>query len=150
MQPEYYTLPLRLDKILKQEESSKCSVAQSVAQHIHLIITTAFGEMQYDEALGCSIWGSDFDNLTSSNRIKEFIKQSLLHSVAKYEPRLQQIRIEVRSMQEELYLSTKGRHIKKKMDITVSGLLTNTRDSFVYNDQFYTGPLSYSGPLSYY
>ena len=99
--------------------------------------------MTTDENYGCWIWENDFDNLTNNNKIREQIKQSLLFSVQKYEPRIQNIKVDVMIKQEELFARINGRHVKKMLDITVTGKLVATKENFIYNDRFFTGPLSY-------
>lgn len=143
MKPEYYSLPLSLDKVLQKQDHPRCSLQQSVYHHIHLILTTAFGEMTTDINYGCWIWENDFDNLTNNNKIREQIKQSLLFSVQKYEPRIQNVKVDVMIKQEELLARINGRHVKKMLDITVTGKLVATKENFIYNDRFFTGPLSY-------
>lgn len=71
MKPEYYSLPLSLDKVLQKQDLPRCSLQQSVYHHLHLILTTSFGEMGNDANYGCSIWEDDFDNRTSNNKIRE-------------------------------------------------------------------------------
>jgi phage baseplate assembly protein W len=140
---EYFSLPLSLDTVLQKQDHPRCSLQQSVYQHIHLILTTAFGEMTDDAEYGCWIWENDFDNVTSNNKIREQIKQSLLHAVNKYEPRIQNVKVEILIKQEELPAKINGRHVKKMLDVTISGKLTATKEAIVYNDRFFTGPLSY-------
>jgi phage baseplate assembly protein W len=143
MNIDYYTLPLRPDKLLRKEMHEKCSLKDSIAQHIHLIITTAFGEMQQDENFGCSIWDCDFDNLTSSNKIREKIKLSILQSVVNYEQRLQSVKVDVFIKEQELNTTINGRQVKKRMDINITAVNKVTNEKFVYQDYFFTGPLSY-------
>jgi phage baseplate assembly protein W len=144
VKPEYYSLPLSLDKVLQKQDLTRCTLVQSVYHHIHLILTTAFGEMSNDSNYGCSIWENDFDNLTSNNKIRETIKQSLLHAVNQYEPRIKNIKVDVLIKQEEQLTRLSGRNIKKMLHITISGVLSATKEAIVYTDQFFTGPLSYN------
>jgi phage baseplate assembly protein W len=143
MQNTFYTLPLRLDLVMKGESHETCLLRDSIAQHIHLIITTTFGEMQHDEAFGCVIWETDFDNLTASNKIREQIKLSVQNSVQRYEARLEKVKVEVYLKEEELRSKVNGRHVKKRLDVQVSGVIGLTSEAFLYRDNFYTGPLSY-------
>lgn len=143
MQQEFYELPLRLEGVMRQKEHPKCSLQQSVVQQLHLLLTTSFGEYPVDEGFGCSIWDHDFDNLTSSSKLKEIIRQSLLKSISEHEKRLGQVRIEVVVRQEELIDHVSGRRIKKRMDITITGILQLTNEKFTYKDSFFVGPLSY-------
>jgi phage baseplate assembly protein W len=129
--------------VLQKQDLPRCSLQQSVFHHIHLILTTAFGEMSNDPNYGCSIWENDFDNLTANNKIREQIKQSLLSAVQQYETRIHQVKVDVLIRQEEQITRVAGRQVKKMLDITVSGFLVATKESIVYNDRFFTGPLSY-------
>jgi phage baseplate assembly protein W len=144
VKPEYYSLPLSLDSVLRKQDLSRCSLKESVYHHMHLILTTAFGEMTNDPNYGCSIWENDFDNLTSNNKIREQIKQSLISAVNKYEPRVQNVKVEILIRQEEQQTQLTGRHVKKLLDIKIAALLTATREPIQYNDRFFTGPLSYT------
>ncbi len=144
MKPEYYSLPLSLDKVLQKQDLPRCSLQQSVYHHIHLILTTAFGEMGNDPHYGCSIWENDFDNLTSNNKIREQIKQSLLRAVNQYETRIKNVKVDVLIKQEEQMTRLSGRNVKKMLHVTISGVLAATKEAIVYTDQFFTGPLSYN------
>jgi phage baseplate assembly protein W len=143
MKQQFYLLPLTFAGIMQKKEHATCTLQQSVAQHLHLIITTAYGELPADENFGCSIWEHDFDNITSVHKIKEFIKQSLLTSIEQYEKRLYNVRIDLVIKQEEVTSHINGCRIKKKITITITGWLQSTNEKFVYEDSFFTGPLSY-------
>jgi phage baseplate assembly protein W len=143
MKQQFYSLPLALEQVLQKKELPVCSLQQSVAQHLHLIITTAFGEFPADENFGCSIWEHDFDNLTSTHKIKEWILQSLLASVQQYEKRLGGVRIELTIRQEEAADHSNGCRVKKKYLVLLTGTLQATNEKFSYQDIFFTGPLSY-------
>jgi phage baseplate assembly protein W len=121
---------------MQKKEHATCTLQQSVAQHLHLIITTAFGELTADENFGCSIWDHDFDNITSVHKIKEFIKQSLLSSVEQYEKRLGDVRIDLMIRQEEVTNQTIGCRIKKKITITVIGWLQSTNENLFTKTAF--------------
>jgi phage baseplate assembly protein W len=148
MQRDYYTLPLSLDKLIEQHDDlhhpqhPRCSLEQSVWENLRLLVTTAFGEFPADAAYGCSIWDNDFDNITSAPKIKENIRQSILQSVQEYEKRLGKVRVELLIQQEELP-EIKGRRVKKRIEITITGVLQLTNEPFTYRDGFFVGPLSY-------
>ncbi|MFD3000321.1 GPW/gp25 family protein [Pontibacter toksunensis] len=143
MKQQFYTLPLNFAGVMQKKEHPTCTLQQSVAQHLHLIITTAFGELPADERFGCSIWDHDFDNITSTHKIKEYIRQSLLSSIERYEKRLFNVRIDLIIKQEEVGGSIHGCRVKKKISITITGWLLATNEKFMYEDSFFTGPLSY-------
>ena|ERR1035438_8619935 len=144
MQLEYYSLPLSLERIMNRQEHPKISMQQSVLQHLHLLITTAFGEFPADQDFGSSIWDYDFDNVTSAHKLKELIRQSLLQAIQRYEKRLSNIRVELMILQEELQERSKaGSRIKKRIDISVTGILISTNERLNFRDSFFVGPLSY-------
>jgi phage baseplate assembly protein W len=134
---------LKLGNLIKGDVHEKCLLKASIKQHIHLIITTSFGEMRFDDEFGCSIWDSDFDNLTSNNKLREKIKESILHSVSKYEKRIESVRLSIYLKEEELMLKLDGRHVKKRLDISLTGNIISTSEQLTYQDTFFTGPLSY-------
>lgn len=143
MSSGYLNLPLRLDKLTKGESLSRGSLQESIGQHIHLIITTAFGELPHDTDFGCSIWSTDFDNLTSANKIREHVKNSIQEAVTKYEHRLEKVKVEILIKEEELVTKINGRQVKKRLDVHLTATNKSTNENFFYQDHFFTGPLSY-------
>lgn len=143
MQTEYFSLPLNPGRIIRQQEHPKVSLQQSVMQHLHLLITTAFGEFSGDEAFGCGIWEHDFDNITSAHKLKEIIRQSLLNSIQEKEKRMNNLRVELFMVQEDAAGANGTRAVKKRMNITVTGVLILTNERISFKDSFYVGPLSY-------
>jgi phage baseplate assembly protein W len=142
MQLEFYSLPLNVERVMNKQEHPKCTMVQSVMQHLHLLLTTAFGGFPADERFGCGIWEYDFDNVTSTHKLKEWIRQSLLEVVRERETRLNNVRVEVTLRQEEVSISG-GLRIKKKIDIIINGQLGLTNERLAYRDSFFVGPLSY-------
>ena len=143
MQLEFYTLPLTVEKIMRKQELPRCSLQQSVMQHLHLLLTTSFGEFPADEVFGCGVWDHDFDIVTSAHKLKEMIRLSLMTSITEQEKRLGNVRVEIVLKQEEVAAFQGGRRIKKKIDITVNAILKLTNERFSYRDSFFVGPLSY-------
>ena len=143
MQLQYFSLPLDFGKVMRQEEHPRVSIQQSVIQHLHLLLTTAFGEFSGDEDFGCGIWDHDFDNVTSAHKLKEIIRQSLLKSIQEKEKRLTGVRVDLLIIQEEVPENTGMHSVKKKINITVTGVLQLTNERLNFRDSFYVGPLSY-------
>lgn len=139
----YFTIPIKANKLITQEEHDTCDLKQSIVYHIHLINTSYFGECSFDESYGCTIWDIDFDNLSSSNKVKEMIRESLIESLKKHEKRLSKIVIEVNIKQEEIPSLKNGITVKKKVTLQIKGKIKKTDEDFHYNEYFYIGPLSY-------
>ncbi len=143
MSVEYYQLPLKLGDLMSGKMHNKVSLSDSIKQHLHLIITTSFGEMQFDENFGCSIWDDDFDNLTSTNKLREKIKNSILYSVNKYEKRIENVRLDLQIKEAELSVKSRGTSVKKRLDLVILANICSTNLPLQYTDSFFTGPLSF-------
>jgi predicted component of type VI protein secretion system len=144
MRMKYYTLPLDTDLLMQKKEHPGATLRQSVAGHLHLILTTAFGEMQPDTSFGNAIWDHDFDNLTTRVRQQELMKQSLTQAIKQFEKRIDQVKVEIAVKQEEVQSTATERRVKKRLDIYVTARLTATSEDIVFRDSFFVSPLSYS------
>lgn len=144
MRLKYYTLPLDPESLMQKKEHPGCNLKQSVSHHLHLLVTTAFGEMQSDADFGNSIWEHDFDNLTNRAKQQEWMKDSLAQAIKKHERRLDNIKVEVQVKQEEVDSLTTERRVKKRLDIFITGRLTATSEDITFRDSFFVSPLSYS------
>lgn len=144
MSMKYYSLPLDPECLMQKREHPGCSLKQSVAGHLHLIVTTAFGEMQGESEFGNSIWEHDFDNLTTRSKQQELMKESLTKAVKQHEKRLDTVKVEVTVKQEETVALATTSRIKKRLDILITARLTATSENIVFRDSFFVGPLSYS------
>lgn len=143
MNNNYFSLPLNTKSIITNKEHHKCTIKESISHFIHLITTSYFGECTFDDSFGCAIWDVDFDNLSSVNRIKSIIMDSLFDSLKNHEKRLVNVAIDVNIRQEELLASKKGSIVKKKVSIKIAGKVKKTNEDFLYKEYFYIGPLSY-------
>ena len=140
---KFYTIPLKMNDFISKKNHSKCSINQSIAQHIHLLNTTSFGECTFDNTFGCTIWDIDFDNLKNLNYLKRMIKDSLYESLVLHEKRLMHIDIDVDIRQEEIIEPKISKRIKKRVRIKISSKIRKTNENFSYEEYFFIGPLSY-------
>ena len=139
----YYKLPLKASALFSKQEHPICDLKGSLEQYIHLINTTFFGECTFDDTIGCVIWDVDFDNVKSSNRLRSTMIDSLTESLQLHETRLEHIKVDLRIKQEEIMAPNISNHIKKRVDVTISGRIKKTSESFTHKEYFYIGPLSY-------
>lgn len=144
MSSGFLSLPLQLDIVPQRGLLSHCSLQQSIAQHIHLILTTSLGELVSDESFGCGLWDADFDNLSGRSKLKDGLVNALDAAIRIHEPRVQFTRTELQLHQDELSSSGANRRIKNRLDITISGVLKGTSEPIVYKDHFFISPLSYN------
>ena len=143
MNTSYFSLPFDVKRIISNSEHNKCTIKESIANYIHLLTTSYFGECTFDETFGCSIWDVDFDNLASVNKIKGIIGESLIESIKNHEKRLTNIGVEVKIKQEEIASQKSANNIKKKVSIKIKGVIRKTNENFLFNEHFFIGPLSY-------
>ncbi len=106
MADEYYSLPLRLDLLMRgsgqrltptQARELSCSLDESIQNHVFLIITSQFGEARYDPDYGCSIWDDDFRSTQDPGDIRwtDHVQRSIRDGIRKYEKRLERVYVEV-------------------------------------------------------
>jgi phage baseplate assembly protein W len=141
MKTDYYNFPLKPVDLILKKEHPRISLRDSVSRMIHLIAITHFGEYKHDESLGCEIWDYDFVNITNYQLFKEQIKNSLMQTIEKYEPRLSEIRVDIQIQQVEIRI--KNRRTKSQITMRVDGVLARTNEPYSYTENFFIGPLSY-------
>ncbi len=139
----YYKIPLNADKIVSKGQADHCSLEQSISRFIHLITTTHFGEFTYDHDFGCTIWEIDFDNLTSNNKLRYTIADSITESLSKHEKRLKNISITVNIVQDEFRNTKNYNRVKKRVDIKIKATIKQTNENFSCLERFFIAPLAY-------
>lgn len=139
----YYSLPLKLGRVIRKEELPTCTLEASIANLIHLIATSHFGESKFDRKFGNVIWENEFGNIAQNNTAREDIKQSVLDGIARYEPRLTNVRVEIRWSQEETD-GSRIRRLSERIDIGINALIIASRRPFSHHEYFYIAPLAYN------
>ena len=142
MQGIYYKIPIDFESLTEKKDAEKMPLEASIHQHIFLLATTSFGECKFDETYGTEIWEMDFDIMKSDNSLKEFIAETLKKSIAMHERRIKLEDVEVVISDHNLGTLGKKR-MKKKVSISIKGLILETNRPFIFNNSFFVGPLSY-------
>ncbi len=139
MPATYYHLPLDLEGILERRQLPRCSMQDSVAQHIYLLLTSYFGESRYDADFGCQVWEQDFEAMANM-RWKDRVQQSVEQAIGEFEPRLTKVRAQVAVIDFEL----KGvsQRIRRRLEIAVTAELHRTREPFTFHASMFVAPLS--------
>ena len=88
MKDIYYKLPLQLDKVIRKRSAATCLLKDSIAQHLHLIISTYQGESGFSQAFGCSLWDEEF-NIQGRRHWKDQVCDSIRTAILSFEKRLQ-------------------------------------------------------------
>ena len=139
MSASYYQLPLDLEGILERRRLPRCTVQESIAQHLYLILTTYFGESRFEPAFGCQVWEQDFEAMTTM-RWKDNVQHSVEQSIRDYEPRLTRARVDVAVMDFEL--KNVNQRIRKRLEVTVNAALYRTAEPFAFQASLFVAPLS--------
>ncbi len=140
----YYDFPLDAKKLIQNKNIAKCDIKQSIANHLHLIMTTHFGECHFDKAYGCALWKVDFNNLANDSKLMTLLDESLFTSLKKYEPRLGNLEIVVEIEQKDLSTGLiTSAQIKKHVIITIAAIVKKTNEHIEFEERFYIAPLSY-------
>ncbi len=140
MTTKFYTLPLQADMLIKKQPHPLCTLPQSIAQNIYLVITSQFGESYYDEQFGCLIWEKDFE-LMSNMKWIENIEPALQKSIQQSEQRLSDIDVKIQ-VDEFEFISKTGNRAKKRLSIRVKAIITKTNELFQFSEKIYIAPLS--------
>lgn len=139
-----YQLPINFATLMSaNNELPTCDLRQSIAQNIFLMITTKYKENRYDESYGCEIWDMDFELVSNENMWLETIRKSIDVSVAKHEPRLYDVSVDVDVTMDEFVATLRStKTVKKRLRIIVKGRINENGEPFSFDTNIYTSPLS--------
>lgn len=157
MKPKYYKIPFDFDDLFNVDASDyqkrksaylqlkkSQSLIRSVDEHIELLLTTHMGEYKYDHDFGFVIWQREFENMeidkfNTHSHPKQEIEESIKKTLAKFEPRLKKVEIDILFVYKKLF---KGKSIKYFVDVTVRGVIVNNIETeYAKKFQFAMGPL---------
>lgn len=139
MSATYYRLPLDLEGVLERRQLPRCSVQESIAQHLYLMLTTHFGESRYEPDFGCQVWEQDFEAMTTM-RWKDSVQLSVEQAIREFEPRLVQAHAQVAIMDFEL--KNVNQRIRKRLEVTIQATLHRTNEPFAFQASLFVAPLS--------
>jgi phage baseplate assembly protein W len=143
MSDQFYAKPFRFNSIFTGENLRPADLGRSISNHIELIIFTRYGEHRHREDFGCEIWDLDFELIVSEALWEEKFRKSLLRSITGYEFRIYNVEVEVKITEvENSYPLRKITEIKKKVDISVRGLIKTTGEKYFFNIALFLSPLS--------
>ncbi|MGB4844272.1 MAG: GPW/gp25 family protein [Ferruginibacter sp.] len=137
---EYLKLPLKFDQFFQKKKMDRCTLKDSIARNIHLLITTQLEENNQDYNYGSQFWDHDYDiHMTNAMR-REMVMNSLKTQLLKYEKRLSKPVVEVNVIQKE-YRLAKNLQLRRRIEIVVKGLLLRSNEPFRFQTSFFIGPM---------
>lgn len=140
--PLYYKLPLKTEYLTKRGIHSTCPLGESIAQHIHLLISTGTNEFKYDPSYGLQIWMQDFSLITNHNEWREETAESIKEQLQFHENRISNLKVYVDI--EQVEITKPAPHIKQKMCIKVKAKIKKTNEEFNFYEELLFSPLSIS------
>ena len=144
MSNRYLKLPFRPDMLINRQEHPVCSLTESIAQHLHLLVTTYYGECKFDESFGSPIWEADFENISSINTWRNKTGKELEEIIRKYENRIVVPKVNINLFQEELVdKASSSKVMKRKVELKVTARIESTSEQFEFNTLFYLSPISF-------
>jgi phage baseplate assembly protein W len=141
LQHSFYKLPLSLDLIVQKKKQATCPLIHSVAQNLHLLISTYRGEAAYSDEFGCSLWDEEF-NIQLNFNWKETLIDSLIQAVGRFEKRLQLQEVKVMMQEQNELLEEGNLRVRKCLHIEIRGVIKKTNEPFHFRDIIFISPLA--------
>ena len=139
---DYLKLPLKFSQFFERHKLDRCSIKDSIARNLHLLVTTAVGENKQDPQYGSQFWDNDYDIHLSNDRRKDLVVLVLRTQIAAYENRLANVSVDVNVKQAE-FKNDSGSQLRRKIEIVVSGVIIRSKEPYRFQTGFFIGPLSY-------
>ena len=138
---DYLKIPLRLNFAARQK-LLRCSFEESIAQQLLLLIVSHNGEVTGKDDYGSIIWELEFNQLVKICDWEDGVRNSLIHTITKYEPRLRDIDVTVTLSEIEEENKSKISHARRRAQIGVTGIINKTNQEFNFSTLVYISPLS--------
>lgn len=144
MQQTYLKFPFNPEHAMTEGLSlATCSLAESIAQHIMLLVLTRKGENRFNPDYGNAVWDLEFDNAVTAVEWERVFEESLLEQIAHYEPRISYPQIQVHIEYVEHHYGTKNFvEIRKKAKIGINAILTEIGERFTFSTHIYLSPMA--------
>jgi phage baseplate assembly protein W len=141
MQTSYYKLPLRLDHVIQKKRHASCPLKHSIAQNLHLLISTYRGEASYSDEFGCSLWDEEF-NIQLNLRWKENLCDSLRQAIEKFERRMNLQDVKANMEEQNEIIENASLRVRRCLQIEINGIIKKTNEPFNFRDTIFISPLA--------
>lgn len=139
---DYLKLPLRFEKFFEKQKLPVCTLNDSIARNLHLLITTASDENKLDERYGSLFWDNDYDIHLSNDGRRELVIESLQQQIALYEKRLVNVVVKVNVKQSNMNDNIRSQ-LQRRIEIIVSGNVARSNEPFEFQTGFFIGPMAF-------
>ena len=137
-------MPFDPERLMSEESSVEmCSMAESIAHNLMLLITTKKRENRFDFDYGNAVWDIEFENGLTTVEWEALFSRSMKEQIEKYEPRIYAPKIDVHiEYVEHSYETKRYSEIKKKAKIAINAKLTETGETFSFSTELFLSPMS--------
>ena len=139
---DYLKLPLRFERFFEKQKLPVCTLNDSIARNLHLLITTATEENKLDERYGSLFWENDYDIHLSNDGRRELVMESLQQQIALYEKRLANVVVKVNVKQSTMSDKLRSQ-MRRRIEIIVSGNIARSNEPFEFQTGFFIGPMAF-------
>lgn len=141
---KYIKLPINFSDLVNGKPREECSYEESIAQYLMMMITSRYGEIVSRSDFGSAIWELEFNQIVRVYEWEEKVQKSLEATIAKYENRLSDLKIDVSLTQidTDLNYSEGTTQVRKQATISVEGKIKHSGTRFMFNTQLLVSPLS--------
>ena len=145
MANNYLSLPFQPGLLMDQKEHPTVDLNASIAQKLHLLTTTNFGECKFDDNFGCPIWETDFETIPAVNTWRDKTARMLEENIKLNEPRLSNVKVSMGMMQEEFMNEELkvAKQVKRRIELKIVAKVEETSNPFEFNTYFYFAPISF-------
>ncbi len=140
-----YKIPMRFNEFFTKRRFEQCSIQESIASYIHLLIITTYEEYEFDPGFGCDVWDFEFEHQQTTRIWVEQLGRRIKDNLEEYEKRLTKINVKAAVSQAEFEQKegvTISKRLKKKLHIQLTANLTSTNESFRFEDNILLSPFS--------
>lgn len=139
----YYKLPFNFNQIINGKDAETCSLGESIAQHIQLLITTKFGENHFDAKYGNAVWELEFERAINESKWTDKFKQAVTDVITQYEQRINKVNVEIHTeLIQKTWNMRNYTEIKKKVTILIKAKLADTGEKFSFKTELFLSPMS--------
>ncbi|HEU4496156.1 MAG TPA: GPW/gp25 family protein [Flavobacterium sp.] len=137
-------MPFNPERLISEDGSIEmCSMAESIAHNLMLLITTKKGENRFDFGYGNAVWDIEFENAVTAVEWEALFIESMKEQIRKYEPRIYAPKIDVSiEYVEHSYETKRYSEIKKKAKIAINAKLAETGETFSFLTELFLSPMS--------
>jgi len=140
-----YRIPLDFDRFFKTRQFVQCSIQESIASYIHLLVITCGEEFEFDPEFGCEVWEYEFEHQQSTRIWSEQLSRDIRETLEEYERRIKNVEVRTEVSQAEFEHKEEfkvSKRLKKKLNIRVTARMTSTDESFTFEDNILLSPFS--------